>query len=274
MNAVVSIQHVFGDTLRHWRGHRRLSQLELAMHAEVSQRHLSFLESGRAQPSREMVLKLAEALELPLRETNTLLKAARFAPVFGASALDEADMQPVRTALGLMLAHHEPYPAVVVDACWNLIDANTALHRLFGLVGNMQDMSERIAPGQPPNVLRMTFHPAGLQPHIANFAEIAPLLINRSFRDCHAHPQLAPILEEILDYPGMPSRWKIPDYGLVAPPLLTMDLAAGGQRCKIFTTITTFGTPQDVTTDELRVEMFFPADEASAQLLKALAAST
>ncbi len=261
----------FADLLRYWRGFRRLSQLDLAVNADVSQRHVSFLESGRSRPSRDMVLQLAESLELPLRERNRMLGAAGFAPVYAANTLTDAEMAPVKKALDLILAHHEPYPAVVVDAHWKMLQPNAALLRLFRLIGDINQIWANIAPHEPPNVFKLTFHPKGLRPFIRNFDEIAPVMINRTFREAHEHPQLLDLLDEVLNYPGTPSRWKTPDLSTHLPPVINMELSAAGHTISLFSTITTFGTAQDITTDELRVESFFPGDAQSETLLRALA---
>ena len=261
----------FPDLLRYWRGFRRLSQLDLAVNADVSQRHVSFLESGRSKPSRDMVLQLAESLELPLRERNRMLGAAGFAAVYAANPLSDADMAPVKKALDLILTHHEPFPAVLVDANWKMLQPNSALLRLFSLIGDIGQIWAKIAPQEPPNVFKLTFHPQGLRPYIRNFEEIAPVMINRTFREAHEHPQLLALLEEVLSYPDTPSRWKTPDLSAHLPPVMNMELCAAGHTISLFSTITTFGTAQDITTDELRVESFFPGDSASEALLRALA---
>lgn len=260
----------FGPLLRHWRKHRRLSQLDLALNSEVSQRHLSFLESGRAKPSRQMVLQLSESLDLPLRERNHLLTSAGFHAAFSWRGLSQEEMKPVRQALDLLLTHHEPYPAVVVDSDWNLVSSNAALPRLFSLLGDMPQVWSKVCPDGKPNVLKLTFHPDGLRPYIENFVEFAAHVINRTHREAAAHPAVAELLNEIMDYPDLPARWRFPDYSVDTSPLLTMRLRKDDLRLAMFSTITTFGTPQDVTADELRVESFFPADEASAQIMQQL----
>ncbi len=261
----------FSELLRYWRGFRRLSQLDLAVNADVSQRHVSFLESGRSSPSREMVLQLAESLELPLRERNRMLNAAGYAPVYAANPLSDREMAPVKQALDLILAHHEPFPAVLVDANWKMLQPNAALLRVFSLIGDIGDIWSGIAPDEPPNVFKLTFHPQGLRPYIRNFNDIAPVMINRTFRDAHEHPQLLELLDEVLAYPDTPSRWRTPDLTSHLPPVINMELCAGDQIIRLFSTITTFGTAQDITTDELRVECFFPGDPETEKLLRALA---
>jgi len=263
----------FGVALRDCRRARKLSQLDLAVDAEVSQRHLSFLESGRAQPSREMVLQLAQTLDLPLRECNRLLQAAGFVGVYAQRALAAADMQPVREALELMLKHHEPFPAVVVDRAWNQFMANDALLRMFSALGDPDTVWRRVCGDGPRNVLKLTLHPEGLQPYIRNLAEIAPLMLARIAREALEHPAVQEVLDEVLRYPGIPSRWRSVDLHAQLPPVMPTEILIGGITLKLFTTLTTFGTPQDVTTDELRVEHFFPADAATDALLRQLAAN-
>ncbi len=263
----------FGPLLRHWRKRRRLSQLDLSLDSEVSQRHLSFLESGRARPSRQMVLQLSAALDLPLRDRNHLLTSAGFNAAFSWRGLSQDEMKPVRQALELLLNHHEPYPAVVVDRNWTLVTANAALPRLFTLLGDMAQVWRQVCPDGRPNVLKLSFHPAGLRPYIENFDEFAAHVINRTHREAIAHPAIAELLDEIMGYPDMPARWRFPDYGVDASPLLTMRLRKGDLRLAMFSTITTFGTAQDVTADELRVESFFPADDHSARVMRELGGS-
>jgi transcriptional regulator with XRE-family HTH domain len=260
----------FGALLRDVRRSRKLSQLDLAADAEVSQRHLSFLESGRAQPSREMVLQLAQALDLPLRERNRLLMSAGFAGVYPQRQLDAEAMKPVRAALEMILKHHEPLPAVVVDRAWNVFMANAAIPRVFSLLGDLEQAWTRVCGDGPRNILKMTFHAEGLRPFIRNFNEIAAPLLTRTAREALEHPQVQEVLDEILRYPGIPSRWRSIDLHATALPVLPTHFEAGGVSLRMFTTMTTFGTPQDVTTDELRVESFFPADAESALLLRKL----
>lgn len=263
----------FGALLRRWRHHRRVSQLELSLRAEISQRHLSFLESGRARASRRAVLQLAEALEVPVRERNALLRAAGYSALYGHRALSEQEMAPVRQALELMLTHHEPYPAMVVDHDWNLLLGNAALARVLALLGDPDALWRRSCGEGPRNVMRLTLHPAGLRPYIANWEEAAPMLVLRLQREAAATGSAATarLLEEIGADPGIPRRWREPDLERALPPLLPLVLEADGTRLRLFSTVTTFGTPQDVTTDELRVESLFPADAESAARLQGLA---
>jgi len=269
----IPAKHRFGEVLRGWRRARRLSQLDLAMTAEISQRHLSFMESGRARPSREMVIRLAEAMEVPVRDRNNLLQAAGFAGSFRQRGLDEADMAPVKRALDIMLSHHEPYPAIVVDRDWNGIMANSALPRAFSALGDINTMWMRVCGDGPHNLMRLTFHPEGLRPLIENWDEAAPMFLQRLHREAAAtgSPTLTAYLDELRGDPGIPRHWSEPDPHTPLPPVLPLRLRKGELRVALFSMISTFGTPQDVTTDELRVETFFPADDATDRLLHGLA---
>jgi transcriptional regulator with XRE-family HTH domain len=264
----------FARLLKSWRETRKFSQLDLALTSRISQRHVSFMESGRARPSREMVLQLSEALEIPLRERNTLLTAAGFAAMYRETELDSPAMAPVRAALKLMLDNLEPNPATVVDREWNVLMRNEAAFKVFSLAGDLEQLWRKVCGDGPRNILKLTFHADGFRPYIANFEEVAPVLLNRTRREAAAcgGDALLKLIDEILEYPGIPAAWKAPDWQAPPPPVLPLELARGDLRLKLFSMVTTFGTPQDITTDELRVETFFPADAASAALLKQLVA--
>lgn len=277
MNSVVADTTIrFGMLLKRWRNARRLSQLDLALESGISQRHVSFLESGRARPSRSMVLQLAEALHVPLRESNLLLQAAGFAAAYRERDLDAAVMAPVRDALELILAHHEPYPALVVDRDWNLQLANAAVARLLAVLGDVEAAWARTCGDGPRNVVRLIFHPEGLRPFIANWEQSAPQLLQRLQREMLTAPSegLGRLIEELRADPTVPRRWHVQDPELVLAPVLPVELLASGARLKLFSMLSTFGTPQDVTTDELRVETFFPADDATAAALRGLASQS
>ena len=263
----------FGPMLKAWRGTRKLSQLDLALEADVSQRHLSFLESGRAQPSRDMILTLAEALDVPLRERNTLLGAGGFAPLYRERDLNTDEMTPVRQALELTLKHHNPYPAIVVNREWDMLMSNAAADHMYGALGDVETMWQAVDPSGKRNVMRYTFHPKGLQPFIQNWEEVVTVMLNRLQREAAMEPgntSLKALVAEICSYPGMPDTqaaiWQTPP-----PPILPLEVNMGGMLLKTFTMISTFGTPQDITTDELRLETFFPADEITAQVFQMLA---
>jgi transcriptional regulator with XRE-family HTH domain len=255
-----------GDLLREWRQRRRLSQLGFACEADISTRHLSFLETGRAQPSRDMVLHLAERLEVPLRERNLLLVAAGYAPVFAERPLADPALEAARKAMDLVLAGHEPYPALAVDRHWTLVAANGAVTRL--LAGAVPSL---LAP--PVNVLRLSLHPQGLAPRIANLREWRTHLLERLRRqiDVTADPILTDLLRELRDYPAPAGNGpaKEHDYAGVVVPLRLVT-AAG--TLAFFSTTTVFGTPVDITLSELALESFFPADATTAEILRRLAA--
>jgi transcriptional regulator with XRE-family HTH domain len=253
------LQRPVGELLREWRERRRLSQLELALDAEISTRHLSFVETGRSRPSREMVLHLAEQLDLPLRERNRLLLAAGYAPVYAETALNAPLLSEVRAAVRQVLRGHEPYPAVVVDRGWHLVDANASV-ALF---------TESVAPDllEPPaNVLRVSLHPEGMAPHIVNLGEWRAHLLGRLRRQVAqtADPELAQLYDELRAYPCDQPEIELPGPGAVVVPLR---IRYRGQELSFFSTVATFGTPLDITVAELVIESFFPADPDTAAVL-------
>jgi transcriptional regulator with XRE-family HTH domain len=255
-----------GDLLREWRQRRRLSQLDLALEAEISTRHLSFVESGRAQPSREMVLHLAERLEVPLRERNLLLVAAGFAPVFRERPLQDPALASARTAIDLVLKGHEPYPALAIDRHWNMVASNAAAARLVGAAD-----PSLLEP--PVNVLRLSLHPKGVAPRIANLPEWRAHLLERLRRqiDVSADPKLVELLKELQGYPaGSPGPRRAAPNGELAV-VVPFQLVTGVGTLSFFSTTTVFGTPVDITLSELALECFYPADAATAQALQNLA---
>ena len=261
-------QHV-GQLLRQWRLTRGVAQLTLATAAEVSTRHLSYIEAGRAAPSRDMVLRLGEALQVPLRERNTLLLAAGYAPQYRETDLDAPEMIEARRAVDFILTQQEPYPAIVLDAHWNLLAANAATHRFLALF-------PECAVPEPANGPRLIFHPRGLRPFIANWGEVASRMIQRLHREAAANPANArtkALLEELLSYPDVPNGWRALDLEQAPAPFLCVCYQRSGTTFNFFSTITTFGTPQDVTLQELRIECFFPADDATRSLMIELAQS-
>jgi transcriptional regulator with XRE-family HTH domain len=264
LRAMASILPI-GDHLRAWRQRRRLSQLDLALEAEISTKHLSFLETGRSQPSRDMVLKLAEQLEIPLRERNVLLVAAGYAPVFPERPLADPAMQPARKAVDLVLKGHEPYPAIAIDRHWTLVAHNAAIPPLLSVAD-----PSLLRP--PLNVLRLSLHPKGLAPRIANLAEWRAHLLARLRQqiDVTADAVLTKLFEELAAYPGLDGarspRTNVNDeYAGVVVPL---QLATDAGTLSLFSTTTIFGTPVDVTLSELAIESFFPADAATADMLR------
>jgi transcriptional regulator with XRE-family HTH domain len=250
-----------GMLLQYWRRTRNLSQLALAHEADVSPRHVCFLETGRARPSREMVLLLADALAVPLRERNALLLAAGFAPMFRESTLDDPELAPVRTAIEAILAKQEPYPAVVMNRHWNIVATNRAAATFFGML-----LAGRTLPG-PDNVLRLMFHPEGLRPAVENWDLVAHALIHRVHREAVGgalDDTGRQLLSEILDYPGVPSRWRTADLGAALLPVVPVSFRHGDRTFRFFSAVTVVGTPQDITLQELRIECFFPLDQATA----------
>ncbi|QNK00253.1 helix-turn-helix domain-containing protein [Dyella telluris] len=266
MNAVAVQQRPVGDLLREWRRHRRLSQLDLASGAEISTRHLSFMESGRAQPSRDMILRLCEYLDIPLRERNQLLVAAGFAAVYRERTMADPALSTVLGSIRLLLKGLEPYPALAVDRHWNLVESNQATQRLLaGLAPRW------LTP--PINVLRVSLHPEGLAPHIRNLPVWRAHLLDRLRRQIDAtHDQeLVSLYQELRSYPGDDPSTHDFVAGEVAIP---MELALGDRVLSMLSTTTVFGTPMDVTLAELALEAFVPADEATVRALRDMAAST
>ncbi|HWZ59113.1 MAG TPA: helix-turn-helix transcriptional regulator [Gemmatimonadaceae bacterium] len=254
-----------GALLRDWRAGRRLSQLDLALAADVSSRHLSYVETGRAQPSRELVSRLAEALDIPLRERNTLLIAAGYAPDYRETALSAPEMAQARHAVELILNQQEPYPAIVMNRHWDLLMANRSTTRMFRwLLGG---------PAAEPNIMRGFFDPNGVRPWVVNWEEVAGDLVKHLHDDVAAAPsdtRARTLLRDVLSYPNIPSRWRTRELGAPASPLSTITYAKDDVRLTFFWTITTFGTPRDVTLEELRIECSFPADDATDQFCRSL----
>jgi transcriptional regulator with XRE-family HTH domain len=249
-----------GDLLREWRQHRRLSQLALSLDAGISTKHLSFLETGRSRPSRDMLLHLADLLGVPLRERNTLLQAAGFAALYPQHALSDPEMQTARQAMETILAAHDPYPALAIDRHWTLVSANQATQRL---------LAATIAPAllEPPvNVLRASLHPDGLAPHIANLPIWRGHILARLRQQiaATADPVLSDLLQELAAYPGGTDHPAPTESGLVIP----LQLRLGEHVLSLFGTVTVFGTPVDITLAELALEAFYPADEATAAILR------
>jgi transcriptional regulator with XRE-family HTH domain len=256
----------FGPILRRFRGARGLSQERLADHAEVSPRHVSFLETGRAAPSREMVLVLASALDLPLRDRNTMLVAAGFAPVYARSPLEGSELEPVRRALDHLLRAHEPFGAIVVDRDWNLLRMNQGATRM--LAWALEGLSP--PPDVLQNVLRATFHPDALRSRIVNFAEVAGEIVERLEREIEVETDDERRARAFAVLEGLPDR-PPPPHASSGLPFLPLRLRKGDVELRLFTTLTTLGTPLDVTAQELRIESYFPADAETERRLRALA---
>lgn len=258
----------FGTLLRSWRQRRRLSQLDLACEAEISQRHLSFIESGRAQPSREMVGRLAECMDVPLRERNALLQAAGYAPIYVERSLQAMELAAARHVIELVLKGHEPYPALAVDGHWNLLMANGPLAALLAGV-------DAALLQAPVNALRVSLHPQGLAPRLVNFHEWRAHILHRLKQqsDNSADPALIALHRELESYPA-PAAARPRDaaaeanYAGIAVP---MELIVEGRVLRFLSTTTVFGTPMDISLAELAIETFFPADQATADAMRAFA---
>jgi len=254
----------FPRLLRDWRQKRRLSQLDLALSSGVSQRHVSFLESGRAQPSRNMILQLSEALEVPLRERNGWLNAAGFAPLFKARPLDDPQMNQVMGAVRMMLNAHEPFPAVALDRAWNVRMSNTAFDGLAAILG---DVWTRVG-GEQRNLLRLFFHPQGIRPLVTNWAAVGPLIWRRAEREAEAigGEEMKSVLADLAAYQDADILWSAAG--------LPFNIEVGGVRLSMFAIVATFGTAQDVTADELRIETLYPADAETEALFRGAAAAS
>jgi transcriptional regulator with XRE-family HTH domain len=256
-----TFQRPVGELLRSWRERRRLSQLELANRVEVSTRHVSFVETGRSRPSREMVLRLAEHLDVPLRDRNQLLLAAGYAPVYSEASLHSPAMLAIRTTLRRLLTAHEPYPALVVDRWWNIVEANACVD-IF-----TTDVDPTLL-AEPINALRLTLHPDGVADRIINLAEVRAAALTSLQRQvaATADPELQDLYNELRGYAAN-ERPAPPGPAEVVVP---MKLRHDGHELSLLTTIATFGTPLDVTVAELMIESFFPADEQTADRLREL----
>lgn len=256
-----------GARLREWRLARHLSQLQLALAAETSTRHLSCIETGKAAPGRELLARLADALEMPLRERNALLLDAGYAPCFPESPLDAPVLARIDQAIDAILAQQSPYPAFLINRRWDVLRANAAAGRVNRLMLGGRDSAHA-------NIMRQFFDPADLRASIANWEEVAGELI------AHLHERVAAapgdvvardMLDEMLAYPGVPARWRLRDLSTPPAPLLTTVMRRDGVELRFFSTITTFAMPRDITLDELHIECCFPMDDATAAHCRALA---
>lgn len=250
----------FGDHLRDWRGRRRMSQLDLALEADVSQRHIAFLESGRAKASRDMVLRLAETLEVPLRERNGLLHAAGFAPAYAETSLDAEGMAQIRAAIDRLLAQHMPFPAMLFDRYWTLLDANPAARTLFGVS----------AADGPVNIVMLLAQTPEIKAAFENWPEIAHHMMTRLKLELDmsgGDPKLAELIETLRADPVF--EMPVPA-DISGEPLVYTRMRAGEQVISMFSTIAQFGTPRDITLGDLRIELFFPGDAQSEAFLRAI----
>jgi transcriptional regulator with XRE-family HTH domain len=254
-----------GALLRHWRAVRDKSQLDLSLDSGVSQRHISFIEVGRSVPSRPMLMNIAQALDVPLRERNTLLLAAGYAPIYPDDTWNALEMDSVTRAIGRMLRQHEPYPAVVMDRYWNVLMANDFAPRFFNF---FIDMSAR---KKPRNLLHLMFDPDGMRPFIANWEDVAKSLIQRVYRESVGRvidDKTQELVSTLLAYPGTKIDWESPAILSAVPvnsavPVIPLSFLKDDKSLNYFSLITTVGTPQTVATQELRIESMFPADEAT-----------
>jgi transcriptional regulator with XRE-family HTH domain len=260
----------FGTVLRRWRTARAMSQLTLATEAGISTRHLSFLETGRAQPSREMVQLLAGMLDVPFGDRNALLVSAGYAPAYGERPLSAPELEPVRRALTFTLRQQEPFPALVLDGEWNIVMRNDASHRIFDLFDEPRDRS------RPVNVMRTVFDPRGLRRFIVNWEELAECLVHSMHRQIAAtgSEAMMRLRDELLAQPGVPSRWNVPDPCVTMQPLVSMQLRKDDLSLTFFSMVTTLGTARDVMLQQLKIECFFPADAATEETARRLASAS
>ena len=254
-----------GAMLRYWRDLRGKSQLELSSYTGVSQRHISFIESGRSSPSRQTLMDIAQALDVPLRDRNSLLLAAGFAPIYSAAPWNATEMQGVTRALERMLRQHEPFPAVVMDRYWNVLTTNEAAPRFFNC---FIDMKKRTGPR---NMLHLVFDPDGMRPHIAEWDQVAPALIHRIARESVGHvidSKTQELITALLSYPGIKAEWKTPKAVPTTPtlPVIPLGFNHDGATLRYFSMISTVGTPQTIAAQELRIECLFPVDESTEAL--------
>jgi transcriptional regulator with XRE-family HTH domain len=262
-------ESAIGHLLRRWRARRRLSQLDLALEAGISARHLSFVETGRAQPSREMVLRLTRALDVPLRDRNDFLTVAGYAPIYRETNLEAPPLAQVRRALEFALRQQEPYPAMLLDRHWNVLKVNAGSARVQEAFLDPRAVAEL----GPPNAMRLMFHPRAFRPHIVNWEATAASLIQWLHRDAldgAADRQTRALLDELLSYPDVPRHWRSLDLDASPAPVLPIHFRNEALDLCYFTTLTSVGTPHDITLQELRIECFYPADEATETLSRRL----
>ena len=264
----IESENPFGLLLREWRSRRRVSQLDLANEAGVSSRHVSFVETGRSQPSREMVLILARVLDVPLRDRNELLMAAGYAAMYRATDLDAPALEQARRALDFMLRQQEPYPAIVVDRNWTILKANGGAVRLVEAFADPAAATEWAG-----NAMRLMFHPRGFRPHIVNWEAMAAALIQWLHRDVLSGlggAETRRLMDELLSYPDVPTRWRKLDLDVSTTPFLAIEFRKGDLHLRFFSTLTSLGTPHDITLQEIRIEAFFPADPETEEAARRL----
>ena len=260
-----------GELLRYWRGTRGKSQIELSLDTGVSQRHLSFIESGRSAPSRQTLMNIAQGLEVPFRDRNHLLLAAGFAPIYGEDAWNADEMKSVNTALERVLRQHEPFPAVVMDRYWNVFMTNASAPRFFNTFIDIE------ARPKPRNLLHLMFDPAGLRPFIAHWDRTAKSLIQRAHRESVGHvidERTRDLLTTLMAYPEVEDALKLTDAAIPEPmlPMIPLSFLRDGRTLNYFSMVTTVGAPQTIATQELRIECMYPADDQTDVQHRALMA--
>jgi transcriptional regulator with XRE-family HTH domain len=264
-----TVPNTFGALLKQWRKTRGLSQLGLSVEADVSSRHLSFVETGRSQPSRHMVVRLSEAMDIPLRERNVLLNAAGYASLYSESELGQTELASVEGIVSQMFKQHEPYSALLIDSRWDILKANRGHHLLWEAMTGMP-----LVKGERQNLLMAALHPDGLRPHIVNWDQVAQATLFRVRRELGANPRnkaLQALVAEVMELPGVREVWAADSTPKALFPVLPLELRVGERTIRLHSAITTIGTPLDATAQELRIESFFPADRETAEFIVALA---
>ena len=259
----------FGRLLKQWRSRRNFSQLDLSLASNVSQRHISFLESGRSNPSRDMVLGLSTVLDIPLRQQNKMLTAAGFAAVYSEFDLSAPEVAPIRRALEFILRQQEPYPALVMDRYWNQVMVNKGAKNLLGWLVGKKELPAEIGP----NLIKLMLHPQGIKEHVHNWTVVATHLIHRVYRETRTEgqeQQSQSLFNSLLTYPEIEGLWRSPIKENWQLPLLNTTFSKVNQQLSFFTTLTTLGTPQDITLQELRLECLFPADKVTEKVFQTL----
>ena len=264
----------FGAVLRDWRNHRRLSQLALSGESGISQRHISFLETGRSQPSRATVLALSDSLDIPLRERNVLFHSAGYSAAYSEQPLDDESTRVFRDALQATLGNHEPFPALVLDGRWNMLMANVSALRFFALFIDLTQALENIGSPADFQVVRLCLADEGLRPFIVNWPDLVFTFLQRARRALLVNPrdtQLPRLIAKIVNHRDAPGHWHNPEWGSQPPPAINLIMEREGKRFSLFTMLAHFGAAQWVTLEELSVETFYPADELTRGLLLAMA---
>ncbi len=273
MQSTSNQETTFGNLLKYWRKQRNFSQLDLGLASDVSQRHISFLESGRANPSQEMILQLATVLDIPLREQNIMLTTAGFPPIYSESDLSSPEFEPIRKALDFIMLSQAQFPVLVMDRYWNLIQTNSASQQLINWLIDSQDLQKFFCIDGKINMMRLMLHPQGLKPFVVNWEEIGGNLIKRAYREALANgnnEQPKKLYQEILTYPDVPQLWKLSNSHTWQIPLLTLNLLKDGLNLNFFSAIATLGTPHDIMLQELRIETLFAVDEVTQKNLTKL----